>query len=111
MIDLRFSGMSFVFTGELTKFSRKEAEETVQNFGGKASGSVSKISLPALSRCWSLRRAGRTTNDATAIPVSEPMGLNAWARLRRLVDVSFVPRESMKGFAVVSRNARPKVRM
>ena len=42
VIDLRFSGMSFVFTGELTKFSRKEAEETVQNFGGKASGSVSK---------------------------------------------------------------------
>ena len=42
VIDLRFSGMSFVFTGELTKFSRKEVEETVQNFGGKASGSVSK---------------------------------------------------------------------
>ena len=42
LIDTRFAGMTFVFTGELTQFSRKEAEATVANFGGKASGSVSK---------------------------------------------------------------------
>lgn len=36
-----FSGMNFVFTGELTAFTREEAEERVKSLGGKASGSVS----------------------------------------------------------------------
>jgi DNA ligase (NAD+) len=36
-----FSGMTFVFTGALTKFTREEAEERVKSLGGKASGSVS----------------------------------------------------------------------
>ncbi|MCM2304490.1 MAG: NAD-dependent DNA ligase LigA, partial [Elusimicrobia bacterium] len=36
-----FSGMTFVFTGALTKFTRDEAEEKVKALGGKASGSVS----------------------------------------------------------------------
>lgn len=36
-----FSGMTFVFTGSLTKFTRDEAEEKVKSLGGKASGSVS----------------------------------------------------------------------
>ncbi len=36
-----FSGMTFVFTGALTKFTREEAEEKVKALGGKASGSVS----------------------------------------------------------------------
>jgi DNA ligase (NAD+) len=36
-----FSGMTFVFTGELTQFTREEAEEKVKSLGGKASGSVS----------------------------------------------------------------------
>jgi DNA ligase (NAD+) len=36
-----FSGMTFVFTGELTSFTREEAEEKVKSLGGKASGSVS----------------------------------------------------------------------
>lgn len=37
-----FAGMTFVFTGELTTVTRREAEEMVEARGGKASGSVSK---------------------------------------------------------------------
>ncbi len=40
--DTRFAGMTFVLTGALTKFTREEATEKIENFGGKASGSVSK---------------------------------------------------------------------
>lgn len=35
-------GKIFVFTGSLNKFSRKEAENLVERFGGKASSSISK---------------------------------------------------------------------
>ena len=40
--DLRFQGMTFVLTGALSKFTREEATERIELFGGKASGSVSK---------------------------------------------------------------------
>ena len=40
--DNRFAGMTFVLTGALTKFTREEATEQIENLGGKASGSVSK---------------------------------------------------------------------
>ena len=40
--DTRFAGMIFVLTGALTKFTREEATERIELFGGKASGSVSK---------------------------------------------------------------------
>ena len=40
--DSRFAGMTFVLTGALTKFTREEATEQIERFGGKASGSVSK---------------------------------------------------------------------
>ena len=40
--DNRFLGMTFVLTGALTKFTRDEAAEKIESFGGKASGSVSK---------------------------------------------------------------------
>lgn len=40
--DTRFAGMTFVLTGALTKFTREEATEKIELFGGKASGSVSK---------------------------------------------------------------------
>lgn len=40
--DSRFAGMTFVLTGALTKFTRDEATEKIELYGGKASGSVSK---------------------------------------------------------------------
>ena len=40
--DTRFAGMTFVLTGALTKFTRDQATEQIELFGGKASGSVSK---------------------------------------------------------------------
>ena len=36
------SGKSFVFTGGLEHFNRKQAQESVEYFGGRAAGSVSK---------------------------------------------------------------------
>lgn len=36
------SGLTFVFTGSLSKLTREQAEETVQSAGGRAAGSVSK---------------------------------------------------------------------
>ena len=42
LTDTRFAGMTFVLTGALTKFTREEATEAIELFGGKASGSVSK---------------------------------------------------------------------
>ena len=41
-VDSRFEGMTFVLTGALDKYSRKEAEEIIEKFGGKSSSSVSK---------------------------------------------------------------------
>lgn len=40
--DARFTGMTFVLTGALSKFTREEATEKIEFLGGKASGSVSK---------------------------------------------------------------------
>ena len=40
--DTRFAGMSFVLTGALSLFTREEATERIERFGGKASSSVSK---------------------------------------------------------------------
>lgn len=40
--DSRFAGKTFVLTGALSKFTRDEAAEKIELFGGKASGSVSK---------------------------------------------------------------------
>lgn len=40
--DLRFEGKTFVLTGALTRFTREEATERIEMFGGKVSGSVSK---------------------------------------------------------------------
>jgi len=40
--DTRFAGMTFVLTGALSKFTRDEATEKIEFFGGKVSGSVSK---------------------------------------------------------------------
>lgn len=40
--DLRFDGKTFVLTGTLSDFTRKEASEIIEKFGGKTSSSVSK---------------------------------------------------------------------
>lgn len=40
--DDRFAGMTFVLTGALSLFSRDEATEKIELYGGKAAGSVSK---------------------------------------------------------------------
>lgn len=40
--DRRFSGMTFVLTGALEKFTRDEASAMIEARGGKAAGSVSK---------------------------------------------------------------------
>ncbi len=40
--DARFAGLTFVLTGALSKFTREEASEKIEMFGGKTSGSVSK---------------------------------------------------------------------
>jgi DNA ligase (NAD+) len=40
--DARFAGKTFVLTGALSKFTRDEATEKIELFGGKAAGSVSK---------------------------------------------------------------------
>lgn len=42
LIDTRFAGMTFVLTGALSRFTRDEATELIERFGGKAAGSVSK---------------------------------------------------------------------
>jgi len=40
--DNRFAGKTFVLTGALSKFTREEATEKIEQLGGKAAGSVSK---------------------------------------------------------------------
>ncbi|MDP4118060.1 MAG: NAD-dependent DNA ligase LigA [Bacillota bacterium] len=40
--DLRFAGRTFVLTGTLSGYTRDEAKEIIEKFGGKAAGSVSK---------------------------------------------------------------------
>ncbi len=39
--DKRFEGMTFVVTGTLESYGRREVQEIIEKFGGKASGSVS----------------------------------------------------------------------
>lgn len=40
--DNRFEGQTFVLTGSLSKYSRTEASDIIEEFGGKTSASVSK---------------------------------------------------------------------
>ena len=40
--DNRFEGKTFVLTGSLEKYTRQEASDIIEKFGGKVSGSVSK---------------------------------------------------------------------
>lgn len=47
--DNRFEGMTFVLTGTLPTLKRDEAKAIIENFGGKASGSVSKKTTVVLA--------------------------------------------------------------
>lgn len=40
--DKRFDGLTFVLTGTLSHYGRREAQEIIEKFGGKTSSSVSK---------------------------------------------------------------------
>ena len=40
--DNRFTGLTFVLTGTLPTYSRSEATEIIESFGGKTASSVSK---------------------------------------------------------------------
>ena len=40
--DNRFEGKTFVLTGTLEKYTRNEASDIIERFGGKTSSSVSK---------------------------------------------------------------------
>lgn len=40
--DARFAGKTFVLTGTLSRYTRDEATDVIERFGGKVSGSVSK---------------------------------------------------------------------
>ncbi|MBQ9913600.1 MAG: NAD-dependent DNA ligase LigA [Clostridia bacterium] len=42
IVDMRFEGKTFVLTGTLSLYTRSEATEIIESFGGKASSSVSK---------------------------------------------------------------------
>ncbi len=42
LVDRRFAGMTFVLTGALSRFTREEAGEMIEQRGGKAASSVSK---------------------------------------------------------------------
>ena len=41
-VDNRFEGKTFVLTGTLEHYSREQASEIIERFGGKTSSSVSK---------------------------------------------------------------------
>ena len=41
-VDNRFDGKTFVLTGTLENYTRDEASEIIENFGGKTSSTVSK---------------------------------------------------------------------
>lgn len=42
LTDSRFEGLTFVVTGTLSKYGRKEIEALIESYGGKAASSVSK---------------------------------------------------------------------
>jgi len=63
--DLRFEGEIFVLTGTLTEFTRSEASEIIENFGGKTSSSVSKKTTCVLAG----EEAGSKLDKAQALGI------------------------------------------
>ncbi len=64
--DNRFEGKIFVLTGALEKYSRKEAEDIIEKFGGKTSSSVSKKTTYVLAG----EDAGSKLDKANALGVT-----------------------------------------
>lgn len=63
--DKRFLGLTFVLTGTLNSYTRNEAAEIIENFGGKVSGSVSKKTSYVLAGS----EAGSKLDKAVALGV------------------------------------------
>lgn len=63
--DLRFEGMTFVLTGTLEEFTRNQAAEIIESFGGKTSSSVSKKTSIVLAGT----EAGSKLDKANALGV------------------------------------------
>ncbi len=64
--DNRFEGMTFVLTGTLSTYGRKEAQEIIESFGGKAASSVSKKTTYVLAG----EAAGSKLQKATDLGVT-----------------------------------------
>lgn len=64
--DERFAGQTFVLTGTLEKFTRAQASEIIERFGGKTSSSVSKKTAYVLAG----REAGSKLDKANALGIS-----------------------------------------
>ena len=64
--DNRFEGMTFVLTGSLEKYTRNEAADIIENFGGKTSSSVSKKTTYVLAG----EEAGSKLDKAQKLGVS-----------------------------------------
>ena len=69
---LPFAGQKFVFTGGLSRFSRKQAQEIVESLGARATGSVSKstdwviVGEDAGSKAEEAQKLGVKTLDENA---------------------------------------------
>lgn len=64
--DNRFKGFTFVLTGTLSTYGRKEAQEIIESYGGKASSSVSKKTTYVLAG----EAAGSKLKKATDLGVT-----------------------------------------
>lgn len=64
--DNRFEGMTFVLTGTLSTYGRKEAQEIIESYGGKAASSVSKKTTYVLAG----EAAGSKLQKATDLGVT-----------------------------------------
>jgi DNA ligase (NAD+) len=65
--DNRFEGKTFVLTGALDGYSRKEAEDIIEKFGGKTSSSVSKKTTYVLAGEASGSKLDKATKLGVAI--------------------------------------------